>query len=779
MMAKIAMLSLLVWLWVGSNSAELCLVERRIGWGLMPQFSDCALNKSWEELAIHESSCTEPDGECTFEFHTGGLGSSVDPGRFHAWVCVKDDPCAEGSPSSYFCYVFSEENEIFIPWHTNANLSLVPESSPPVQTPEPPLCDDWPSVFDLEDLGATGMGFTVVGPPENVEVGLSVSPAGDINGDGVADMVVGSVDHGNTVARAWVVFGNASPFPAEFELDTLDGTNGFVIVGIEKFDEFAGSVSAAGDVNGDGVGDLLIGASGSDEGSANAGSVYVIFGRTDGFPEEVYVENLDGVAGFAIHGASSNDYLGLSVSGTGDVNGDGMDDLVVGNWGYDLPGTGGSAQGGAHVLYGRSLFPAVVELSDLTDQQGFHVMGVEGNSKLGASVGWAGDVNQDGYDDVVVGAYLASPSGRAYVIFGSANGHPGGLSVGALDGSNGFEMVGARTYSRTGFDVDGAGDVNGDGFDDIVLGAPYMQSEGKSTAGEVFVVYGRANFSESMALGDLENGDGTDGFVIRGADAGDQLGFSVAWAGDMNGDEVGDVVLGAPNVGNTGGAWVVFGGEELGAVVHVSALDGRDGFLMRGESNNDDAGEAVRGRGGWDVNGDGRDDLLIGARNAGSSPSNRGHVYVVYGKAQGCALLPRVGADGSSCEDKAQWQACLSSRCCADGLVCYEQNEWYAQCLERGECVTSNGWSCAELTPSNGQLYDSDGDGYLDNGAPVYPANGRNGQSCGDGHKWSNCLGSRCCEEGLVCYEQNQWYAQCLSPRECTPGHWSCDILYP
>ncbi|VEP11265.1 hypothetical protein H1P_10050 [Hyella patelloides LEGE 07179] len=170
-------------------------------------------------------------------------------------------------------------------------------------------------------------GFVIVG--EEGELGnITVSNAGDINSDGIDDLIVGAPG----AEEAYIVFGSTEDFDRELNVSDLDGSNGFKLSGIEASgDQLGSSVSNAGDVNGDGIDDVIIGASRADseDSSNDQGEAYVIFGRSNGFDSELNVNALDGSNGFTIPGIDDEGDLGSSVSSAGDINGDGIEDLIV------------------------------------------------------------------------------------------------------------------------------------------------------------------------------------------------------------------------------------------------------------------------------------------------------------------------------------------------------------------------------------------------------------------------------------------------------------------
>jgi VCBS repeat-containing protein len=360
-----------------------------------------------------------------------------------------------------------------------------------------------------------------------------------------------------------VVFGQSTGFSASLDLSVLDGTNGFILNGITDGDDSGFSVAGAGDVNGDGVDDLIIAAYNADpNGNTGAGASYVVFGRSDGFSASLELSALDGTNGFVLNGIDAVDASGRSVAGAGDVNGDGVDDLIIGADGAD---PNGDFSGESYVVFGQSEeFSGSLELSALDGDNGFVLNGIDRFDASGRSVAGAGDVNGDGVDDLIIGAPLASSngndSGASYVVFGTSDGFPASLDLSALDGTNGFVLNGIDGDDDSGTSVAGAGDVNGDDIDDLIIGADGADPNGLSS-GESYVVFGQSDgFDPSLNLSTL---DGTNGFVLNGIDEDDFSGESLAGAGDVNGDGVDDLIIGAPGANSSGSqsgeSYVVFG----------------------------------------------------------------------------------------------------------------------------------------------------------------------------------------------------------------------------
>ncbi len=501
-------------------------------------------------------------------------------------------------------------------------------------------------------------GFVVNGETADDLIGMSVSSAGDVNGDGLDDLIIGVNDDSNKEGKAYVIFGKQDGTAINLSA-IASGIGGFLINSETMSDDrgsFGPSVSSAGDVNGDGLDDLILGAYTADpNGKLDAGKSYVVFGKANGS-----VVNLSDITsasnptgGFVINGEAANNYSGGSVSSAGDVNGDGLDDLIVGADYADPSGKSGA--GKSYVVFGNS---NAINLSVIADASnpigGFVINGGSENDNSGCSVSNAGDVNGDGLDDLIVGAFFANSSaGKSYVVFGKADSNAIDLSV-IADASNplgGFVINGEARYDYSGWSVSSAGDVNGDGLDDLIVGAFNADPSGKSNAGKSYVVFGKANSSAINLSVIADASNPTGGFVINGEAAGDVSGNSVSSAGDVNGDGLDDLIVGAvyadPNGSSSGKSYVVFGKANSSAINLSSIADASNptgGFVINGEVAGDRSGSSVSSAG--DVNGDGLDDLIVGAYGANPNGINSGKSYIIFGKTDTDAIdLAKLGGD--------------------------------------------------------------------------------------------------------------------------------------
>ena len=455
------------------------------------------------------------------------------------------------------------------------------------------------------------------------------------------------------------------------------------------------SISATGDINGDGFNDLIVGAPAEDVLEevpletapdilvervtvANRGTVYVIFGTNLEFEsdvesrDEIAPEELTESQGFIIRGESESDFLGYSVSFTGDVNGDGFDDIVIGAPGsFDSYVIFGTDQGFGSVVDGRR----IIDLSSLSAAQGFIIRGDEtfGGTGSGISVSDAGDMNNDGFDDVIIRQQMSS----TYVIFGTNQGFGNNIEGRQIIDTATLSVDQGFIIQETGFvrlvslfnsaiqsvkTVSSAGDINGDGFADILIENSREGSSRQTGISEAYVIFG-SGFGFGSDIGgrqiiDINNMVSNEGFIILGeVQTNDLNNLSVSSAGDINADGFSDIIIGAPYTRSRDGqAYVIFGGnQEFGTtvegrqIIDILSLSPTQGFIVLGDGSGaplcegdtntcnstqnvfgDLAGQFVSFAG--DINGDGFDDFMIGAPAGDDGAPNAGEVYFLFGK---------------------------------------------------------------------------------------------------------------------------------------------------
>jgi len=320
---------------------------------------------------------------------------------------------------------------------------------------------------------------TLTGDVSGGLFGISVSSAGDVNGDGYSDVIVGA----NIRRRAYIYYGGQS-------------MNNVVDVTLSGDVYFGRSVSSAGDVNGDGFSDVIVGAYGY---NSDKGRTYIYFGGL----------TMNNIADLIMTGKAYGDTFGASVSTAGDVNGDGFSDVIVGAPNYS------SGIGRAYIYLGGIVMDSITDVT---------MTGI--GHRFGCSVSSAGDVNGDGYSDVIVGALIGN---SAYLMFGGVN----------MDNLADIVFVDNVT-DWFGYSVSTTGDINKDGFSDVIVGAPNYSSG----TGRAYIYFGGTNM------------DNVADIIKTGKETSKQFGYSVSEAGDVNGDGYLDVIVGELNESGIGKAFL-------------------------------------------------------------------------------------------------------------------------------------------------------------------------------------------------------------------------------
>ncbi|MBL0055232.1 MAG: FG-GAP repeat protein [Chitinophagaceae bacterium] len=450
-------------------------------------------------------------------------------------------------------------------------------------------------IFNVYHGSGSGINTTPVtsveGNTNNLYLGYSVAPAGDVNGDGYSDVLVGATGYSNGQGNEgeFLVYpgsasGVSTTASASAESNQVNAAMG-------------NSVGCAGDVNGDGYSDILVGVPGYSNGQSNEGAAFFYPGSASGINPAVNTVLENNLAGST---------LGTAVAGAGDVNGDGYSDVVVGSMGYSNVE---STEGAAFVFHGYAAGLSTTPNSTPDDADQFA-------AQFGISIANAGDVNGDGYSDVIIGAWQYDDGfvdeGKAFVYHGSAT----GLSATPNSTPDDADQAGAWF----GESVAGAGDVNGDGYSDVIIGA-YKYDDGFVDEGKAFVYHGSAAGLSASPVNTPDDADQLDA----------RFGVSVAGAGDVNGDGYSDVIIGCYRY-NDGAST----DEGLAFVYHGSAT----GLSSTPNSTPDDAnqtfaqfGYSVAGAG--DVNGDGYSDVIIGAFQFDNGQTDEGTAFVYHGSATG------------------------------------------------------------------------------------------------------------------------------------------------
>jgi methionine-rich copper-binding protein CopC len=467
----------------------------------------------------------------------------------------------------------------------------------------------------------SSLGFKITGA-SNTGLGFSVSNAGDVNGDGYADVIVSAPNTSSNTGVSYVVYGKAVNTGLNLSSGTIAASDGFSLTG-QAANSYSGwSVSGAGDVNGDGLTDLLVGTGNGGTG----GSAYVVYGSTNNTSLSFAGGTIAPEKGYQLTGLSSS----YTVSSAGDVNGDGLADQIVGVYGVN------STAGAAYLVYGRSNGTGLNFANPMAASDGFRINGIS-DKYLGYAVSGAGDVNGDGLADFAVGTYTSGH--EAYVIYGSTAGSEISLNAsGNIPSSRGFKIIGATTdLNSFGASLSNVGDVNGDGLDDIVVGAYRDGAE----RGSAYVVYGNASGTNVDISTDTIAA--SNGFKLAINTDNSYFGEGISGAGDINGDGLADIIIGARLTNSSAGAYyIVLGGTNT--VTNAVNLTGTSsGEAVLGTAGND----VLIGNGGVDrfFAGKGNDTIVLQASDVTNLASNSGTTRALVNAGTGFDTLRLNGTN--------------------------------------------------------------------------------------------------------------------------------------
>ncbi|MFC5046848.1 HYR domain-containing protein [Aquimarina hainanensis] len=480
-------------------------------------------------------------------------------------------------------------------------------------------------------------GFTIENPTPKDKLGYSVSDAGDINGDGIDDIIIGahSKDNGSITAagEAYIIFGNPTFSLSSFDPQTLDGTNGFIVKGNTTDAKLGISVSKAGDVNNDGVDDILIGILKYD--ASGIGAAMIIYGKRTPFRTVFIPSDIDGNNGIIIKGenttSSRRDGFGMHVSALGDINGDRIADIGIAAPQYShSPNTGRY-----YVIFGNNTLPSILDITTLNGTNGFYI---DGTATIwngpGSTINPAGDINNDGINDIAIGIPRKNEDGIrnrgiAYVIFGKNTSFSSSFNLSSLNGTNGFSILGKPISASLGTTIQEAGDINNDGITDLIVSAPQTEIDGNSSVGEVHIIFGKNTGFNSQFL--INNLNGINGMTIIGEKRYDNLGGAAAPAGDFNNDGIDDIIIGSIRASRSlsGGAYVVFGkSSPWDPTFKLETINGTNAILLLDDRRYVYTNTGFDVSTAGDVNNDGVSDILIGSN---TRDYDAGTAYVIHG----------------------------------------------------------------------------------------------------------------------------------------------------
>ncbi len=559
-------------------------------------------------------------------------------------------------------------------------------------------------IYAAQDRALSTADSSFLGESPGDQAGHAIDMCSDLDGDGLGDLVIAAPfnDEASTDAgKVYLVLGSWYGWTADTSLASADGS----FLGEVEGDRAGTGLSCGGDVNGDGLDDLLVGAPYHGDAGMEQGRVYLFLGST-GIGTHTTLADADALFDWT---EGTSDWAGEAVDIAPDLNGDGLDDILIGSPEADEFSV---QEGRAFLILGRtSDWEGVAALTDAAAS----FYGETSFSFAGRTLAGTGDLDGDGYGDLLIGAqgYPSNDqTGRIYLFEGSATGTGYGTPVSSADASFDGEVVG----DLAGRSVAGAGDVDGDGLSDFLVGAPHNEEAGSGAPGQAYLFLGASSpWSPGMSVSAADAS-----FIPVEPDM--KLGWSVSTAGDTNADGLDDFLVGASNTDNASepGAALLYLGRPAGWAPDSSTTNAH--VRYGGETSGDFAGTDVTG--GADVDGDGTADISISAPSNDQAGADAGKVYVILGAA--C-----VGTDA----DGDGWTDCEGDCDDSDAGLNLDDAD--------GDGFTSCGDDCDDLDASVHPYAPEICDGIPDNDCDGFDLTWDEDV---DGDGWTSCMGD--CNEG-------------------------------
>ena len=478
------------------------------------------------------------------------------------------------------------------------------------------------------------------------QFGFSVAGIGDIDNDGIPDLAVGAPfddDEDANSGAVYILFMDADGTVDDIKgfQKISDTAGGFTAI-LDQSDQFGGSIARIGDIDNDGIEDIAVGAQFDDDGDNARGAVYILFMDADGTVDDTtgFQKISDQAGGFTADTLDNDDRFGRSVAGIGDINNDGIPDIAVGAINDD---DGGTSRGAIYILFmdADGTVDDTTGFQKISDTAGGFTATLDTFDFFGGSIAGIGDINNDGIEDLAVGAVGdddgGTSTGAVYILFMDADG--------TVDDTTGFQKISSTAGGFTatldigdlfGRSVARIGDINNDGIEDIAVGA-YLDDDGGTNRGAVYIL--GLNFSPTInsqgtVSSDQKISDTAGGFTAT-LDQSDQFGISVAGIGDINNDGIEDIAVGAyldDDGGADRGAVYILFMDADGTVDDTTGFQkishGTGGVPTTALDNSDFFGWSVAGIG--DIDNDGTPDIAVGSLFDDDGGVNRGAVYIMF-----------------------------------------------------------------------------------------------------------------------------------------------------